>query len=104
MQFTEGLVGEPLLQKDVYPLMERLLERGKMVLLETGGHVSLAQVPEGRGIFGPLTVWENLRLGAFTRRDPVADDLATLALDMLVDEAGYLRSGPNPLFVPGEGE
>ena len=26
--------------------MERLLERGKMVLLETGGHVSLAQVPE----------------------------------------------------------
>jgi 7-carboxy-7-deazaguanine synthase len=37
--------GEPLLQKDVYPLMERLLARGKTVLLETGGHVSLAQVP-----------------------------------------------------------
>lgn len=34
--------------------------------------------------------------------DPVADDLATLALDILVDEAGYVRSGPNPLFVPGE--
>ncbi|WP_068637217.1 formate dehydrogenase accessory protein FdhE [Thauera butanivorans] len=33
--------------------------------------------------------------------DPVADDLATLALDILVDEAGYLRSGPNPLFIPG---
>lgn len=29
------------------------------------------------------------------RVDPVADDLATLALDLLVDEAGYLRSGPN---------
>ena len=27
--------------------------------------------------------------------DPVADDLATLALDILVDEAGYTRSGPN---------
>ncbi len=30
--------------------------------------------------------------------DPVADDLATLALDMLVDEAGYARSGPNLLL------
>jgi FdhE protein len=34
-------------------------------------------------------------------RDPVADDLATLALDILVDEAGYARSGPNLLLVPG---
>ncbi len=33
--------------------------------------------------------------------DPVADDLATLALDILVDEAGYARAGPNLLFVPG---
>lgn len=31
--------------------------------------------------------------------DPVADDLATLALDLLVDEAGYSRAGPNLLFV-----
>ena len=30
--------------------------------------------------------------------DPVADDLATLALDVLVDEAGYVRSGPNLLL------
>ena len=37
--------GEPLLQQDVYPLMERLLERGKTVLLETGGHRSTANVP-----------------------------------------------------------
>ncbi|MBS4098163.1 MAG: formate dehydrogenase accessory protein FdhE [Sulfuricella sp.] len=33
--------------------------------------------------------------------DPVADDLATLALDLLVDEAGYSRAGPNLLFVTG---
>jgi FdhE protein len=33
--------------------------------------------------------------------DPVADDLATLALDILVDEAGYSRAGPNLLLVPG---
>ena len=37
--------GEPLLQEDVYPLMERLLADGRSVLLETGGHVSLARVP-----------------------------------------------------------
>ena len=34
--------------------------------------------------------------------DPVADDLATLALDLLLDEAGYSRSGPNLLFIPGQ--
>lgn len=33
--------------------------------------------------------------------DAVADDLATLALDILVDEAGYSRSGPNLLLMPG---
>lgn len=37
--------GEPLLQDDVYPLMERLLERGTVVMLETGGHRSIARVP-----------------------------------------------------------
>ena len=35
--------GEPLLQPDVYPLMERLLDAGKTVLLETGGHRSIAR-------------------------------------------------------------
>jgi 7-carboxy-7-deazaguanine synthase len=39
--------GEPLLQPDVYPLMSGLLERGKRVLLETGGHRSIADVPAG---------------------------------------------------------
>lgn len=39
--------GEPLLQPDVYPLMQRLLEAGKTVLVETGGHRSIAQVPDG---------------------------------------------------------
>ena len=39
--------GEPLLQDDVYPLMERLLAEGLTVLLETGGQVSLAKVPPG---------------------------------------------------------
>lgn len=37
--------GEPLLQKDVYPLMERLHAAGCQVLIETGGHRSLEHVP-----------------------------------------------------------
>jgi 7-carboxy-7-deazaguanine synthase len=37
--------GEPLLQQDVYPLMQSLLDRGHLVLLETGGHRSIANVP-----------------------------------------------------------
>jgi 7-carboxy-7-deazaguanine synthase len=36
--------GEPLEQDAVYPLMEALLDRGKTVLLETGGHVPLDRV------------------------------------------------------------
>jgi 7-carboxy-7-deazaguanine synthase len=36
--------GEPLLQPDVYPLMDRLLDCGKTVLLETGGHRSIERV------------------------------------------------------------
>ena len=39
--------GEPLLQDDVYPLMDALLARGLTVLLETGGHISLERVPGG---------------------------------------------------------
>ena len=37
--------GEPLLQKDVYPLMAALHEAGLQVLIETGGHRSIADLP-----------------------------------------------------------
>jgi 7-carboxy-7-deazaguanine synthase len=37
--------GEPLLQDEVYPLMDALLARGRTVMLETGGHRSIARVP-----------------------------------------------------------
>jgi branched-chain amino acid transport system ATP-binding protein len=35
----------------------------------------VGHVPEGRGTFGSLSVEENLRLGAYVRRDGVRDDL-----------------------------
>jgi branched-chain amino acid transport system ATP-binding protein len=31
--------------------------------------LGIAHVPEGRGTLGQLTVWENLQMGAYTRRD-----------------------------------
>src|SRR5262245_26744392 len=37
--------GEPLLQEEVYPLMRGLLESGRTVMLETGGHISIERVP-----------------------------------------------------------
>lgn len=66
--------GEPLLQDEVYPLMERLLESGHTVMLETGGHRSIARVP--RAVLKIVDVkcpgsgeharncWENLDLVA----------------------------------------
>ncbi|MCH7501329.1 MAG: radical SAM protein [Nitrospinae bacterium] len=38
--------GEPLLQEEVYDLMDALLAKNYEVLLETGGGVSVAKVPE----------------------------------------------------------
>ena len=35
---------------------------------EAVARLGIAHVPEGRGTFAELTVWENLRLGAYTRR------------------------------------
>ena len=45
-ELVEITGGEPLRQPAVYPLMDRLLASGKTVLLETGGHVDIARVPE----------------------------------------------------------
>jgi len=45
-ELVEITGGEPLLQQEVYPLMERLMAEGRTVMLETGGHVSVDRVPE----------------------------------------------------------
>jgi branched-chain amino acid transport system ATP-binding protein len=41
---------------------------------EAVARLGVAHVPEGRGTFAELTVWENLRLGAYTRRRSSKDD------------------------------
>ncbi len=44
--------GEPLLQRPVYPLMERLIADGYEVMLETSGSLDASRVPQGvRRIF-----------------------------------------------------
>lgn len=64
--------GEPLLQRDVYPLMERLLDAGRTVMVETGGHLSIKDIPPrvirivdvkcpGSGE-SPKNHWDNLEL------------------------------------------
>ncbi|HET9323725.1 MAG TPA: ABC transporter ATP-binding protein [Gaiellaceae bacterium] len=42
---------------------------------ERTARLGIAHVPEGRGTFSELTVLQNLRLGAYTRRNGVGDDL-----------------------------
>ena len=41
---------------------------------EATARAGIAHVPEGRGTFMELTVWDNLRLGAYTRRGGLKDD------------------------------
>ena len=45
-RLVEVTGGEPLLQEDVYPLMNALVDRGHTVLLETGGHRNIERVPD----------------------------------------------------------
>jgi branched-chain amino acid transport system ATP-binding protein len=49
---------------DVVFAGKRLGRSGPESVARTG----IAHVPEGRGIFAELTVWENLRMGAYMRR------------------------------------
>ena len=67
----------------------------------TGQHVAhfAAALPGWR--WQPTDLTEALfpAIRARTAALALADDLATLALDMLVDEAGYVRSGPNLLLI-----
>jgi branched-chain amino acid transport system ATP-binding protein len=47
-----------------------LIRRGP----ESTAKLGIAHVPEGRGTFSELTVWENLRLGAHVRSGSLRDD------------------------------
>lgn len=71
--------------------------------------LGLSHVPEGRGIFGALTVRENLELGAWTRRDKkerarefdqVMDTFPRLR-ERLAQAAGTLSGGEQQMLAVG---
>jgi branched-chain amino acid transport system ATP-binding protein len=61
----------------------------------------IAHVPEGRGILGELTVWENLRMGAYVRRKAdfqrVFDQFPVLG-DRRDQQAGTLSGGEQQML------
>jgi branched-chain amino acid transport system ATP-binding protein len=63
----------------------------------------VAHVPEGRGTFAELTVWENLRLGAYTRRAG-RDDFARVQryfpwiAERRTQQAGTLSGGEQQML------
>ncbi|GAA4915204.1 branched-chain amino acid transport system ATP-binding protein [Nonomuraea thailandensis] len=70
--------------------------------------LGVAHVPEGRGTFMPLTVEENLRLGAYVRRGPaVHDDLERIyqyfpvLKKRLKQAAGSLSGGEQQMLALG---
>jgi branched-chain amino acid transport system ATP-binding protein len=69
----------------------------------------IAHVPEGRGTFTELTVTENLRLGAHTRRGSIKDDLRRLYSyfpwleDRASQEAGTLSGGEQQMLALARG-
>jgi branched-chain amino acid transport system ATP-binding protein len=61
---------------------------------EGTARAGIAHVPEGRGTFSDLTVWENLRLGAYTRRGGVKDDARRVfGLFPRLDERRHQQAG-----------
>jgi branched-chain amino acid transport system ATP-binding protein len=72
---------------------------------EASAKAGIAHVPEGRGTFTELTVVENLRLGAYTRRDrSVRADIARVAgwfpwlLERADQPAGTLSGGEQQML------
>jgi branched-chain amino acid transport system ATP-binding protein len=68
---------------------------------ESVARAGVAHVPEGRGIFSELTVWENLRMGAYTLRRP--DFASVLAYfpwlrDRRNQQAGTLSGGEQQML------
>ena len=66
--------------------------------------LGVAHVPEGRGTFAELTVWENLRLGAYTRRGSIQPELERVfsyfpwLSDRRRQEAGTLSGGEQQML------
>jgi branched-chain amino acid transport system ATP-binding protein len=82
---------------------QRVTRRGPEAMARLG----VAHVPEGRGTFATLSVYDNLRLGAWTRRGAVEDELQRVfAFFPLLEErrdqqAGTLSGGEQQMLALG---
>ena len=71
---------------------------------EAVAHLGVAHVPEGRGTFAELSVEENLRLGAYTRRGRLDGDVRRMTeyfpwmADRLGQHAGTLSGGEQQML------
>lgn len=86
---------------------------GQRDLLKVPGHeivgLGIAQSPEGRRVFGAMTVLENLRLGAFSRQDKAKSedtlewifDLFPRLLERRGQLAGTLSGGEQQMLAIG---
>jgi branched-chain amino acid transport system ATP-binding protein len=67
----------------------------------------IAHVPEGRGTFSELSVWDNLRLGAYTRRGGIREDAQRVFESFPVlerrrnQQAGTLSGGEQQMLALG---
>jgi branched-chain amino acid transport system ATP-binding protein len=74
---------------------------------EATARAGIAHVPEGRGTFMELSVWDNLRLGAYTRRTGLKEDAARVfhffpRLEERRDQqAGTLSGGEQQMLALG---
>jgi branched-chain amino acid transport system ATP-binding protein len=71
---------------------------------ERTARLGIAHVPEGRGTFAEMTVLENLRLGAYTRRNGLGEDLERVygffpwMKDRHEQQAGTLSGGEQQML------
>ena len=75
---------------------------------ETVARLGVAHVPEGRGTFAELSVWDNLRLGAYTRRGGAVKESATRVFEFFPrlaerrdQQAGTLSGGEQQMLALG---
>jgi branched-chain amino acid transport system ATP-binding protein len=74
---------------------------------EATARAGIAHVPEGRGTFTELSVWDNLRLGAYTRRGGLKEDAHRVfaffppLADRRDQQAGTLSGGEQQMLALG---
>ncbi|CAG0984735.1 High-affinity branched-chain amino acid transport ATP-binding protein LivF [Burkholderiales bacterium] len=108
--------GKTTLLKTVMGLLEDQPDKGQIFFdgnaihgreTEDIARLGIAYVPEGREVFRELTVLENLKIGAYTRREGIAEDLARIfrlfprLLERRDQWAGTLSGGEQQMLAIG---